>query len=160
MQLKLAVVFVSFIFLCVSARPSDFASLVDGAPFRECDPPATGVKISNVNITPTCTGFPCVLNKGKNASVAIGVASKGDYNSLTNVVTGRVFGANVPFQLPEPDACKDGIPCPVKNGQSYDEKVIVPILKEYPDIVVDVTWKMNDDKGNTQGCFVVQVKIQ
>ena len=160
MQLKLAAVFVSVTFLCVGARPLDSAYLVDGGPiFHDCNS-TTGLKVIGVTVDPPCTAPPCVLHKGANASIVINLTAEGDYNSLTNHVTGKVLGANVPFPLPEPDACKDGISCPVKNGQSCAEKVIVPIKKDYPSLQVDVTWKIEDDKGNTQACFEMLIKIQ
>ena len=154
MQFKCTAVFVSVAIFCVSARPR---VRVPGI-FHDCG--STGLTISDVNVTPTCTATPCVVPKGTNASIAIEMKANADFDSLTNKVYGKVSGLEVPFPIPQPDACKDGIACPLKNGQTYTEKVIVPVKNEYPAIEVDVKWEISDEKGNQQGCIEIVIQIK
>lgn len=42
----------------------------------------------------------------------------------------------IPFPIPQEDACKNGIECPLEAGNSYSEAVIVPILPSYPPVKI------------------------
>ncbi|KAJ8909621.1 hypothetical protein NQ315_008314 [Exocentrus adspersus] len=56
-----------------------------------------------------------------------------DSSSLTAVVHGVVLGVPIPFDLPNPDGCKDsGVSCPVASGRSYKYSATLPILQSYP----------------------------
>jgi ML domain len=51
------------------------------------------------------------------------------------VVHGIIMGMDVPFQLPQPDACVDsGVACPVAPGKSYRYTATLPVLKVYPKV--------------------------
>lgn len=41
----------------------------------------------------------------------------------------------VPFPLPQQDACKNGITCPLDPNMVYMEVITMPILAEYPAVI-------------------------
>lgn len=54
-------------------------------------------------------------------------------NKMKAVVHGVILGVEVPFDLPNPDACLDsGLTCPLKNGGTYTYSTTLPVLKVYP----------------------------
>ena len=57
-----------------------------------------------------------------------------DYTDLKNKVYGIIDNVPVPFTLPEDDACKLGVTCPMKNGTNYTEKDELPVLSTYPKV--------------------------
>lgn len=59
--------------------------------------------------------------------------SDDDSDVLTAVVHGVVLGVPFPFNLPNPDGCKDsGVSCPISAGQTYNYKTSLPVLASYP----------------------------
>lgn len=54
---------------------------------------------------------------------------------VKTVVHGVIMGMEMPFPLPNPDACKDsGLSCPLKKGQSYEYVASLPVLRAYPKV--------------------------
>lgn len=41
----------------------------------------------------------------------------------------------VPFPLPQQDACKNGITCPLDPNMVYMEVITMPIMAEYPAVI-------------------------
>lgn len=41
----------------------------------------------------------------------------------------------VPFTLPQEDACKFGIQCPIQKDKTYVDSVSLEILPEYPSVI-------------------------
>lgn len=162
MYMKTAVVLVVFLLSLTSAKPffksSDFLKDV-GDVWIHCSQADTGFQITSVNV-PGCTAPPCTITRGTNASISITFKATSDFASGTNKVTGRVLGVDVPFPLPKPSVCDDGVQCPMKSGQTYTETVTIPVKSEYPKVKVTVTWILDDKDGNQQGCFQVELQLQ
>ena len=160
--MKTALVLVVFLLSLTSAKPffksSDFTKDV-GDVWIHCSQADTGFQITSVNI-PGCTAPPCTITRGTNASISVTFKATADFASGTNKVSGKVLGVNVPFPLPKPSICDDGVQCPMKSGQSYTESVTIPIKSEYPKVKAVVTWTMYDPSGNQQGCFEVELQLQ
>lgn len=56
-----------------------------------------------------------------------------DTSILKAEVHGVILGIPMPFDLPNPNGCKDsGITCPVGHGHSYKYLATLPILSSYP----------------------------
>lgn len=53
---------------------------------------------------------------------------------VTNKVYGIIAGVPVPFPLPEADACKLGVTCPISANTAVTEVVSIPISKAYPSV--------------------------
>ena len=53
-------------------------------------------------------------------------------SDVTNKLYGIIAGVPVPFPLPDDDACKLGVTCPVPAKKMVQEKVIIPVQKSYP----------------------------
>lgn len=52
---------------------------------------------------------------------------------VTAVVHGIILGVEIPFEIPNPDGCKDsGLTCPLTKGESYTYETSFPVLKKYP----------------------------
>ncbi|KAJ8927970.1 hypothetical protein NQ314_019495, partial [Rhamnusium bicolor] len=62
-----------------------------------------------------------------------------DTDSLTAVVHGVILGVPMPFELPNPDGCKDsGVSCPV---------------------TVDIKWELRDHDEKDVICALIPSKI-
>ena len=53
---------------------------------------------------------------------------------MTNVIYGIIAGVKVPFQVPQGDACANGIQCPVIAGTTYTEQITIEVLPVYPTV--------------------------
>ncbi|XP_046749488.1 NPC intracellular cholesterol transporter 2 homolog a-like [Diprion similis] len=139
-----------------------FSSIVDGVPILNC-----GSKLgsySRVQIS-GCddSNQPCVLHKGKNASIEIDFITYEDATDLKAVVHGTVLIVPVPFHLPNADACQhpeSGITCPMRKGQSYKYKAELPVSTKYPSVSVKVKWELQDQNGNDIVCFKLPAVIR
>lgn len=59
-------------------------------------------------------------------------------SELQAVVHGIVLGVEVPFALPNPDACVDcGLECPLAKGGTYKYTTSLPVLKKYPKVSIE-----------------------
>jgi hypothetical protein len=56
------------------------------------------------------------------------------FKSITNLCYGVLAGVKVPFPLPQPDACTNGVSCPINAGTTFTQKISVPILNVYPSV--------------------------
>jgi Niemann-Pick C2 protein len=87
--------------------------------------------------------------------------SDDDSDVLTAVVHGVVLGVPFPFNLPNPDGCKDsGVSCPISAGQTYNYKTSLPVLASYPRVTVDVKWELQDKDGNDVVCVLIPSQIK
>ena len=131
-------------------------SRVRATPWKDCG--STNIVINNV-VLEGCSGSPCVLVKGTNETVTITFTPKEAFTDLTNKLYGLIGGVPVPFPLPQADACKLGVTCPMAAGTEYVEAVVLYIESAWPDIQVIGEWKINDPSGTTVGCFEVPLKL-
>ncbi|EFA02897.1 ecdysteroid-regulated 16 kDa protein [Tribolium castaneum] len=103
----------------------------------------------------------CVLKRNTNVSIEIAFTTNADSDTLTAVVHGVVLGVPLPFNLPNPDGCKDsGVSCPLRAGQSYTYKTSLPVLSSYPKVTVDVQWELKDKEGNDVVCILIPSQIK
>jgi hypothetical protein len=59
-----------------------------------------------------------------------------DSKAALNHVYGVIAKIPIPFHLPVDDGCSLGVKCPIKNGSSLTESVTLPVLSEYPSVIV------------------------
>ncbi|KAL5463558.1 hypothetical protein EMCRGX_G032463 [Ephydatia muelleri] len=131
-------------------------SRVRATPWKDCG--STNVVINNVEVE-GCSASPCQLPKGTNVSVAITFTPKQAFTDLINKLYGLIAGVAVPFPLPEADACKLGVTCPMAVGTQYVETVALYIDPAWPSIQVIGEWKIDDPNSVVDGCFEVPLKI-
>ncbi|XP_064403765.1 uncharacterized protein LOC135349194 isoform X2 [Halichondria panicea] len=123
-------------------------------------------EISLSNSTWTCEKYPCVVYKGLNVSITISFENVGatDITTLTNDVY-IIFGLPIPYPKFPPEiknVCSLGdssSSCPIKKGDKFTEKVIVPILDTAISAIrVVVKWQLVNG-SSVEGCFEVQLEI-
>nr|USF20787.1 Niemann-Pick C2 protein [Lasioderma serricorne] len=103
----------------------------------------------------------CILKRGTNESIEVSFEINEDTDAITAVVHGVILGVEVPFHLPNPDACVDsGITCPVKTGNTYTYKTTLPVLQKYPKVSLEVKWELQDKDGKDIVCGLIPVKIE
>ena len=54
--------------------------------------------------------------------------------SIRNI--SNTFQVPIPFPLPQEDACKNGIDCPLAPNKAYSETIQMPILSDYPCVII------------------------
>ncbi|XP_018572438.1 protein NPC2 homolog [Anoplophora glabripennis] len=106
------------------------------------------------------TAKRCILKRNTNSTLVLSFTSNVESSSLTAVVHGVILGVPMPFDLPNPDCCKDsGITCPVASGQTYKYEGTFPILGSYPRVTVDIKWEIKDKDGKDIVCALIPAKI-
>ncbi len=58
---------------------------------------------------------------------------------------GVIAGVPVPFPLPEPDACKLGVKCPINAADSNLATMAIPVQASYPSISLYVKLEVKAD---------------
>lgn len=75
-----------------------------------------------------------------------------EVTEVKTVVHGIIMGMEMPFPLPNPDACKDsGLSCPLMKGQNYEYVASLPIRRAYP----KVSANEGDDNSLTTRFLIV-----
>ena len=127
-------------------------------PYKSCGS-ASG-KLLNVTVS-GCTGNPCILKKGTDASFAIGFTAGKDITAVKAVVHGIISGIPIPFPIPNADGCKNSnLVCPLKSGQTYLYKDAIPVAASYPSIRLVVKWELEDENGKDIVCIEVPAQIE
>ncbi|GJQ86080.1 hypothetical protein Trydic_g10048 [Trypoxylus dichotomus] len=124
-----------------------------------------GSSLSNVTaiVVTDCTSSDsqCVLHRNTNVTIQIQFIPKNDIQNVSAVVHGIILGVPIPFDLPNPDGCRDsGLACPLKGGQTYAYQTSFPILKKYPRVSVDVKFELEDPNSSDITCSLIPSKIQ
>ncbi|KAH7977498.1 hypothetical protein HPB49_001993 [Dermacentor silvarum] len=101
----------------------------------------------------------CVLKKGTLANVTITFNSKVASQGVNVKVHGVYHEVPLPFPLPQPDACKSGVTCPIQAQGSYSYRGSFPVKSSYPSLSLDVKWELVDDNGNDLVCQLIPVHI-
>lgn len=129
-------------------------------PFKLCEGAPTDLKVTGA-VVPNCDAAPCEIKKGTNVSISITFTASKAFSTIQNKVYGEIAGVDVPFPgwpADQTDVCKLGVKCPTKAGQSYTEKVLLPVATSDPPITLVAKWKLTDG-SNTLGCLEVPLKI-
>lgn len=64
------------------------------------------------------------------------------------LLLGVIGGIPVPFPLPDPDACKMNVKCPVASGDSNVASFAIPVLTSYPSISLYIKIELKADDQN------------
>lgn len=149
-------------------------AFADVIPFKDCGSTGTDITLNVAN----CSKAPCIFVKNTNASITIEFTSsrlnlsylkeifnnclyKGsESKTLRNLVFGIIAGVKVPFPIPQEDACKVGLPCPLPANVHVKEELYLAILPEYPSISLFGQIQINNENDQTVVCILLPMKIQ
>uniref|UniRef100_L7MA53 Putative ml domain protein n=1 Tax=Rhipicephalus pulchellus TaxID=72859 RepID=L7MA53_RHIPC len=102
----------------------------------------------------------CILKKGTQANVTIVFKSNVASNGVKVEVHGLIHKVPLPFPLPQSDACKSGVACPIKAGATYTYRGSFPVRPSYPSLSLDVKWELVDDNGSDLVCQLIPIQIE
>ncbi|XP_064602665.1 NPC intracellular cholesterol transporter 2-like [Liolophura sinensis] len=105
------------------------------------------------------TDDQCELKKGTTIHVAIQFKSSEVITNATAVVHGILAGIPVPFPIDQPDGCKSGFTCPVKEGEEVTYKSDIAVSKNYPSVKVVVKWELKDQNSKDIFCALFKSEI-
>lgn len=142
-----------------------------------------GLHIGWVNIS-ILTQSPLIFEWETNDCVRVFSEGQDEIPEVKTVVHGIIMGMEMPFPLPNPDACKDsGITCPLKKDQNYEYIASLPVMRAYPKVManerlrflcevilswglffmqvrVDVKWELQTAQGEKILCLLIPAKIE
>ncbi|XP_064552717.1 uncharacterized protein Npc2e [Drosophila montana] len=113
-----------------------------------------------------CEEPPCVVYKGQFAIMDVQfLGDKNNIARITTKVTAKVFGMNLPYDLPEEvsNVCINllyGAICPIDKDEDVTYRFNFYVEPAFPEITADVTVTLNDANDNPISCFVVTCKIR
>ncbi|XP_064644200.1 NPC intracellular cholesterol transporter 2-like isoform X3 [Lineus longissimus] len=110
-------------------------------PFKDCGSKAG--KVESVDIA-TPGGRQGFLVRGEKATLTVVFTSYSQSKTAVGILKGNV-SVWVLFTLPNPDACTQGVTCPMSKGTRYTFKTSVNIYQEYPPIRVEFQLQLKDD---------------
>lgn len=134
------------------------AGITTGSPFTDCG--SVNGQVSSVTVSNCPEGqTECALTRGTDADITIKFSSKEESKTLKAVVHGVIAGVPIPFRLPQSDACKTGVSCPLESGESYTYSNKLSIKNSYPPLAVRVRYELKDDNGADVICVEIPCKI-
>ncbi|VEN41020.1 unnamed protein product [Callosobruchus maculatus] len=126
--------------------------------FKDCGSKGGSVQLVDVD---GCTKGRCPFNRGTEATVKFTFKSDVKEDKLKALVHGIIAHVAVPFPLPNENACKDsGIKCPIESGNTYTYVATLPVLKEYPQISLDVKFELKNENDEDLICVEFPVIIK
>lgn len=147
-------------FFVVSAAFIALFVLSSASPFTSCGESTAG-KVTSVDVSGCADAeAQCPLVKGTVATITINFTSMVNSTALKARVHGVISGVPIPFSLPQPDACKSGVTCPVKSGENYTYSNKLSIRNSYPAWEVKVKWELTGDDKADIVCVLIPCKIQ
>ncbi|CAF0722639.1 unnamed protein product [Brachionus calyciflorus] len=132
-------------------------ALADKIPYKDCG--SSGVTDVTLDLT-GCSSLPCIFKKNDNVTLTLEFTATRQFKSLTNLVYGIIAGVKVPFPLPQADACKNSVPCPLNSSVHVKEALSLVVLPEYPSISLYVQFQVNDNNNEPAVCLLFPAKIQ
>lgn len=139
--------------LCVAANATNV---------KECKNQPFPLEVSVAD----CVEPPCVVYKGQYAVMDITfLGVKNNLSNITTKTTAKVFGLNLPYDLPEEvsNVCDNllyGAICPIDKGEDVTYRFNFFVDPVFPEITADVTVSLNDAQDNPISCFVCSCKIR
>ena len=109
-----------------------------------------------------CQETPCILTRGKNASVSMEFTPTQRVNGLKLSIFGILSGKEVPFSVNDNDHCKMAIKsgkCPLMRNSTYKYTNSISVLQQYPAISVSIKYQINDLAGKSLLCIQWASKI-
>ncbi|XP_017873360.1 PREDICTED: epididymal secretory protein E1 isoform X2 [Drosophila arizonae] len=147
------IAFLTLAYLCITCGAT---------PVKECkNKPAP----LNVDIK-DCPEPPCVVYKGQFAIMDVQfLGDKNNIASITAKVQAKVFGMNLPYDLPEEisNVCINllyGAMCPIYKDEDVTYRFNFYVDPLFPEITADVTVTLNDADDNPISCFIVSCKLR
>jgi len=127
--------------------------------YKDCRRDHGHAHAMDVQMSP-CPSMPCVFEKGMNVNVTISFTAQHDSPTLAAKVYGIILGLDIPYPLPQGDACQNSnIQCPIVKGQRYTYHGTFPVLEAYPKIDVLVRWKLIVAHHVDETCFTFPMSI-
>ncbi|KAK4886500.1 hypothetical protein RN001_002771 [Aquatica leii] len=117
----------------------------------------------------------CVLVRNANTTIKLKFTLKENVDKIKAIVHGVIMSVPINFPIPNSDACVDSnLVCPLKAGETYLYVAVMPVLKSYPKITVEVKWelqrittnisedknKTSEDTSNDILCIMIPSRIQ
>ena len=148
------------IFLCVCYASISEASL----DIRKCKKRSSAA-LENLEIS-GCTSYPCALKKGTSPTIKATLNMRRRVKNLKLRIAAKINGREVPFSVDDSNHCAETVEgmkskkrCILRKGKSYDYAFSLPVLKEYPSLLVVVKYEIVDARGRTVACFSFPAKI-
>lgn len=132
-----------------------------GVVFKDCAKDGaigtySAVEVSNCDVNQS----NCILRKNSNATISITFTSTENLSELKAIVHGIILDVEIPFKLPNDNGCVDsGLECPLSKDTEYKYSTTLPVLKQYPKVVVNVKWELKSG-DKTVVCVIIPAKIQ
>lgn len=101
-----------------------------------------------------------ILARDQNAMFIVVFKTKEPIYEARNLINSIIGSSPVTFPLPNDDACRRGLPCPLEPDESYEYMLRVPVNKYYPPGEIDIRWELLNEYGEPIFCVTVPGKIE
>ncbi|CAF0925012.1 unnamed protein product [Rotaria sordida] len=126
-------------------------------PFKDCGSELGTIQSFTVTDCPTA---PCKFEKGKTYAMNLTFTAKAPSKTASVSIHGVIGGIPVPFPLPDPDACKMNVKCPVNQNDKNEASMSLPVLSSYPSISLYVKIEIKaDDQHQDYACLTFPATI-
>jgi Niemann-Pick C2 protein len=110
-----------------------------------------------------CTNYPCLLRKNTNSTIKLGLHFSKKVNDLKLRIAGVINGRDIPFNVNDKDHCVQTVKttknCTINRNSTHKYEFSLPVLKEYPTLMVLVRYEIIDSKKNPVACFTFPARI-
>ena len=110
-----------------------------------------------------CSNFPCLLKKNSNSTIKLGLNFTKKVTDLKLRIAGVINGREIPFNVNDKDHCiqtvKTAKNCSIQRNTHHKYEFSLPVLKEYPTLMVLVKYEIVDSRKSPVACFTFPAKI-
>lgn len=110
-----------------------------------------------------CTNYPCLLKKNTNSTIKVNLHFHRKITDLKPKIAGVINGREIPFNVNDKDHCnltvRTAKNCTINKGQLHKYEYSLPVLKEYPTLMVLIKYEIVDQKKNLISCFTFPARI-
>ncbi|KAK4876502.1 hypothetical protein RN001_009008 [Aquatica leii] len=148
---------IKYIFLCITFFVSNSYCQL---PIKQC---ANGENKPTYLDVVNCKEMPCTVVTGTTAVMYMNFTAPELIDTLQAKILANVGGLNVPYPLPQPDACKalSNTHCPLEVNEPAQYKLEMPILSIFPEIGVTLSLYLeaNGVKDNKVVCCIIDIQV-
>lgn len=155
-MIKISILVAIFVAVCLNA------AVEANLKINNCPKLKGAANITKLEIS-GCTNYPCLLKKNSNSTIKLGLHFHKKVSDLKLRIAGVINGRDIPFNVNDKDHCittvKTAKNCTLNRGQNHKYEFSLPVLKEYPTLMVLVKYEIIDQKKSPVACFTFPARI-
>ena len=129
---------------------------------RDCEGTIYG-STTKVEVDP-CPREPCVLTRGNNSTIKVHFSPSETSTTLDIALKGKIGPLWIPFPLSVKNVCTAAVGsechCPLEKGGTYVASKTIPVSTTFPQIKVEISVQLQNQKDHDVSCVEFLVVLE